>query len=336
MSVITRNLMMAAGQGSGPADHVFVVFTDKIIAFNVTDPANPTITSSLTYDGFIYLKSDIVYSAKTKHVFATSWVPDIGIVAIDVSDPSAMSVSSEYVMTEPPTGLALDDAHGRLYSIDEGSVVRKLNVTNPSSISQATANTLSYSFYDHGNGDICLDLINRRVFVSQYSTRDPETYANPYLYTYYLLNDSLTELDDYEYSRPTAIDSYQLNYLNPKTKTAYATANILSSYAFDYSGDTLGGPSEAGADYTSSLSQLYFRSRDDYNFGVQSRPNFIAHDDYRLISFRAASGTFYCVSTAYPDSPVTLGSVDYSAITTETYGSAIANVSGPAATYGYR
>lgn len=336
MSVITRNLMMAAGQGSGPADHVFVVFSDKIIAFNVTDPANPTITSSLTYDGFFYGKSDIVYSAKTKHVFATSWVPDIGIVAIDVSDPSAMAVSSEYVMTEPPTGLALDDAHGQLYSIDEGSVVRKLDVTNPSSISQVTSNGLSFSFYDHGDGDICLDLINRRVFVSQYSTRDPATYSTPYLYNYYLLSDSLTELDDYQFARSTAIDAYQLNYLNPKTKTAYATGYSIASYAFDYSGDTLGGPSGAGTNSTSQFSQLYFRSRDDYNFGFQSTNDFIAHDDYRLISFKVVSDTFYCVSTAYPDSPVTLGSVDYSAITTETRGSAIANVSGPAATYGYR
>ncbi len=209
-------------------------------------------------------------------------------------------------------------------------------MTNPSSISQVTSNGLSFSFYDHGDGDICLDLINRRVFVSQYSTRDPATYSIPYLYNYYLLDDSLTELDNYQFSRSTAIDSYQLNYLNPKTKTAYATNYSIYSYAFDYSGGSLGVPSGGGTNFTSRYDQLYFRSRDDYHFGFQSSNDFIAHDDYRLISFKVASDTFYCVSTANPDSPVTLGSVDYSAITTETYGSAIANVSGPAATYGYR
>ena len=331
MSVIARNLMMAAGQSNQPATLVFVSTGSSLISVDVSDLSAPTKVSEVSAD---LNAGRLVYSKKRNHVFVTT-KSDNEIISIDVSNPASMAVSQTLSIPGEAGALALDNDGDILYwlRMDNGYLY-SYDVSNPSNITQIDILT-SVGLTSAVSGAISLDLANKRALVSsgkivtngfhQLSLVDISDPAN------------MTELDDSTRSTDELNGNYSKVALDVKNKTVYWSSERYTT-SNSYSGDTIGAGSSAG-DNGASLGLSYFRKRDSEFFDgeISSSNILMTFDDYRLAGFSIIDGSpdeLRCYDVSDPSSPVLLGSLSDAAFSY--VGNAIANVRGPAGTYAYK
>lgn len=331
MSVITRNLMMAAGQGNEPVTTVFVSTGAALISVGVSDLSSPTKASELSVD---LNGGRLVYSKKRNHVFVTT-KGDNEIISIDVSDPASMSVSQTLSIPGEALALALDNDSDTLYWLrKDNGYFYSYDVSDPSSMAQSDV-LVSVGLTSAVSGAIALDLRSKRALVSsgkvvtngfhQLSLVDISDPA------------SMTKLDDSTRSTDELNGGYSKVALDVNSKTVYWSSERYTT-TNSYSADTIGAGS-SGGDNGALLGLSYFRKRDSEFFDgeISSSNILMTFDDYRLAGFSVINGSpdeLKCYDLSDPASPVVLGSLADGAFNYT--GNAIADVSGPAGTYAYK
>lgn len=319
MSVITRNLMMAAGQGNEPVTTVFISGISNLHAYDVSDPTNPTLISSHPAD---LNRGSVVYSHKRKHIYASSH-DDNEIFSIDVSDPSNMSTSQIYSAGRKDC-FALDDANDVLYGIRLGSLAA-YDVSDPSDISLLDGVTVGSSVGTApGEGYVVLDLVRRRAIAGNNSDN--------LIYYMHLIDIS---------------DPSNLVSMSSKTNSTDETFTGHTSFGLDVSRGYAFWFTEAtlqSHDYTSgSFSQIvkaysvtnlserystqsHYRARDGIMFAPRDwvydfsgdTPNAtildtvpadtLIHDDYRMLTFGISTDEeLVCFDSSDPTNVIEIG-----------------------------
>lgn len=345
MSAIAKALMTAAGQASGFVSTVFASNPSGLFAIDVRDAASPALLGSVTAD----LNSNVlVYSKKHNYVFASSGV-DLELFAIDVSDPSSMSVNQILSLGAEPHDMVLDDENDILYTIDKDSKLRVYDTSTP--------NSVTYLRYISvlANGDsatMALDVARKRLLINAASATIS--------YTLHLVDVSSpafpSEIDTLATSTSETNSGYAALALNVVSGRAiqltYARSRII-----DYSSDTL---SDVSSQYTarsttySARRPAYYRARDkvlfskgtsiyDLSSGVWNGSSAIntlptdikAHDDYRMVTFglNTSTGNLECYDTSDPTVDVLLGSYDFGG--SGYLGGLVTNTSSASATKAY-